>query len=110
MIHLSERRGWIIDNAPPPTGSMAVFIHLNPTTHACGKLDVIFSVAIRDNGRDAALPRKLSGVGARADLIRIGFSPIGESTVLPIALVIDGKVVCKPWRYLKQLDCWTAKN
>jgi hypothetical protein len=34
-------------------------------------------------------------VGARADLIRIGFSPIGESTVLPIALVIDGKVVCQ---------------
>src|SRR5437763_8915336 len=25
----------------------------------------------------------------------IGFSPIGESTVLPIALVIDGKVVCQ---------------
>jgi hypothetical protein len=74
---------------------MAVVIHLDSTTRACGKLDVIFSVAIRDNGRDAALPRKLSGVGAHADLIRIGFSPIGESTVLPIALVIDGKVVCQ---------------
>jgi len=74
---------------------MAVFVHLDSTTRACGKLDVIFSVAIRDNGRDAVLRRKPSGVGARADLIRIGFSPIGESTVLPIVLVIDGKVVCQ---------------
>lgn len=42
MIHLSERRGCIIDNTPPPTGSMAVFIHLDSTTRACWKLDVIF--------------------------------------------------------------------
>ena len=46
-------------------------------------------------GRDAARSRELSGVGVRTDPIRIGFSPIGESTVLPIVLVIDGKVICQ---------------
>jgi hypothetical protein len=54
-----------------------------------------FNVMILATSRDDALSRELLGVGARADPTRIGFSPIRESTVLPIALVIDGKVVCQ---------------
>ena len=78
MAHLVHHCGWIIDEAPP-TGSMTVFVHLRSTTHACAKLDVILFAVAR-----IVLP-----VGR----LQIRFSPIGESTVLPIAHVVDRNVV-----------------
>ena len=54
-LHLFERRGWIIQNDASATRSMTVFVHPDPTTRACGKLDVIFCCKLASCRCDALL-------------------------------------------------------
>src|SRR5262249_13212000 len=91
MVHLVHNRGCSFDDASPVWGT-TVFVHLASTTLACGKLDVFFSVArIVDPSMES------SGIenAVLSTRSQIGFSPIRESTVFPIVLVVEGEVVCQ---------------
>ena len=72
-------------------GGVPVFVHPRLTTRVSAGLDVNFF--------------------SRWRAAEIGFSPIRESTVLPIVRSIGGKRnISEPWRYLQQSDCRMTKN